>query len=280
MQFHCAKKITLGKTLFAAAALSMSNLAGAGTLNGGVFNIAFNDPNDLLAGLTLGVGSINSYYVANFFEKPVADTLTATAMIAIADNAYPAPSILTHEVNPADLSGTGIPTGYVAGSGRNNQATTLTWAADQDNLLNATSFNASGQVGFDGVFMTRGSFSGTLLSGDYQFSYIADRNNGVNSGWTLTNNVSFALNTFDTRNLSVTTNGDSLTFTGELWWSADLSAYLFGGNGSDSAGKAGTFSLISPVPTAVPLPAAAWLFGSSCFGVLVSRRRKPAPLAA
>lgn len=280
MQFHGSKKMTLGKTWFAAAALAATNLANAGTLNGGVFNIAFNDPNDLLAGLNLGEGSITSYYVANFFDKAVADTLTANDMVATPTNTYPAPNILSYDVNPSSLAGTGIPTGYIGGSGRSNQATTLTWASDQDHLLNASSLTASGQVGLDGVYMTRGSFTGTLLSGDYKFSYIAARNNGTNTGWTLTNNVSFASNTFDTRNISITTDGDSLAFTGELWWSPNTSAFLFGGDGSNSAGMAGTFSLISPVPAAVPLPAAAWLFGSGLFGVLASRRRKSAPLAA
>lgn len=275
MQQTGSKSLRL-RCFLAAGALALANAANAGTLNGGVFNISFDHPDDLLSGLTLGDGALTGYYVANYFDKPVADTMDASQMVTVPTGSYPAPATLSFEINPSSLAGTGIPFGS---GGRNNKATTLAWDSSQDALANASSFTASGVAGLNGVVMTRGSFTGTLLSGDYQFGYVAARNNGVNSGWALTNNVSFASTTFDTRNISVTTDGDKLLFTGELWWSASTSAFLFGGDGLSQAGRAGSFSLVSPAPAAVPVPAAAWLFGSGLFGAIAAVSRKRAALS-
>lgn len=275
MQKMGLKTLIKPRHLMAVTLLSAASVANAGTLNGGVFNFSFDNPDDLLAGLTLGSGSLTSYYVANYFDKTLADTMDANQMLAVVTDTYPGPATMVFDVNPSSLVGSGIPYGS---GGRNNQATTLTWNASQDALTNASSFSATGQVGLNGVIETRGSFTGTLLSGDYKFSYIASRNNGINSGWTLTNNVSFASNTFDTRNISISTNGDELTFSGELWWSPSTTAFLFGGDSSYSAGRAGTFSLVSPAP--VPVPAAVWLFASGLGGLLVSAIRRKALLNA
>ncbi|WP_445372164.1 PEP-CTERM sorting domain-containing protein [Methylomonas sp. HW2-6] len=270
MQKIGSKSLRL-RCVLAAGALAIANVASAGTLNGGVFQISYDNPDDLLSGLTLGDGAITSYYVANYFDKSLADNMNVSQMLGVANDTYPAPATLSFDINPSSLAGTGIPFGS---GGRNNKATTLTWGSSQDALTNSSTFTASGVAGLNGVVMTRGSFTGTLLSGDYQFGYVAARNNGVNSGWALTNNVSFSSTTYDTRNISVTTDGDKLLFTGELWYSASTSAFLFGGDGVSQAGRAGTFSLISPAPSAVPVPAAVWLFGSGLFGVMASTRRK------
>jgi len=278
MNFTGLMTMNAPKALAAAMVLLAANTAGAGTLNGGVFNVSFDNPDNLLEGLTLGPGAVSSYYVANFFDKSLADSdaLNETGeLIAVSSYTYPAPATLSFQLNPASLAGTGIPYGS---GGRNNQITTLAWAADQDALVDASSFSATGQVGLNGVVMTRGSFGGTLISGDYKFSYIAGRNDGVNSGWALTNYISFASTSYDTRNISVTTDGDSLIFSGELWWSPSSSAFLFGGDGSSSAGRAGTFSLVSPAP--VPLPAGIWLFVSGLLGVLASKRRHALAVSA
>ncbi len=257
------------RSLFAVTAMAMLNTASAGVLSGGTFNVTFDNPENLLEGLTIGPGGLTEYYVANFFDKPLADAYaTTTEMTSFATDTYPAPATLQYVVNPSSLAGSGIPLGS---GGRNNKATSLSWDASQDALTNSSIFNATGAVGLNGVVMTRGSFTGTLLSGDYEFKYVASRNNGINSGWTLYNNVSFTSATYDTRNISVTTDGDNLVFNGELWWSPSTSAFIFGGDGSTTAGRAATFSLVSPA--AVPVPAALWLFGSGLLGLMAGARR-------
>ncbi|WP_347258660.1 hypothetical protein [Methylocaldum sp.] len=270
MQKFGVKKMQIRQTILAAAALIMANSADAGVLHGGTFSVTYANPNNLLEGLTIGPGGLTEYYVANFFPKAVADTYSTIAdIITVPTNTYPAPSTLEYVVNPADLTGTGIPTGA---GGRANKPTTLTWDASQDALVDSSAFIANGQIGLNGVVMTRGSFTGTLTSGDYTFEYNASRNDGVNSGWTLWNNTSFRTSTYDARNISVTTNGDELLMTGELWWSPNMTAFLFGGDGSNSAGKAATFTLVSPA--VVPVPAAVWLFGSGLLSLLAGARRK------
>jgi hypothetical protein len=270
MQKFGVKKMQIRQTILAAAALIMANSADAGVLHGGTFSVTYDNPNNLLEGLTIGPGGLTEYYVANFFPKAVADTYSTIAdIITVPTNTYPAPPTLEYVVNPADLTGTGIPTGA---GGRANKPTTLTWDASQDALVDSSAFIANGQIGLNGVVMTRGSFTGTLTSGDYTFEYNANRNDGVNSGWTLWNNTSFRTSTYDARNISVTTNGDELLMTGELWWSPNMTAFLFGGDGSNSAGKAATFTLVSPA--VVPVPAAVWLFGSGLLSLLAGARRK------
>lgn len=241
--------------------------ANAGTLTGGTFELTYDSPANLLNGLTVGPGAITEWHVAGFFPKSTADTATVSAMVGTPDFATPA--TLSFDVNPGDLTGTGIPTGGALG-GRNNQATTLSWNASQDSLTNSSTFGATGQVGLNGVISTRGSFTGTLLYGDFDFQYKAARDNGTNSGWTLTNHVSFASTSYDTRNLNVTTDGDNLVMTGELWLSPNTGAFLLGTNGVINPGRMGTFVLTSPVP----VPAAVWLFGSALVGLTgVARRR-------
>lgn len=270
MQKIALKKMRIQRSVFAVAALAMANAASAGVLHGGIFNVTYVNQDNLLEGLTIGPGGLTEYYVANFFPKAVADTYSTIAdIITVPTNTYPAPQTLEYVVNPADLTGTGIPTGA---GGRGNRPTTLNWDASQDALVDSSTFAASGQIGLNGVVMTRGSFTGTLTSGDYTFEYDASRNDGVNSGWTLWNHTSFRTSTYDARNISVTTNGDELIMTGELWWSANMTAFLFGGDGSNSAGKAADFTLISPA--VVPVPAAVWLFGSGLVGLLAGARRK------
>lgn len=259
--------IKFGQVGVVIAALFTANLVNAGTLTGGQFSLTYDSPADLLAGMTTGPGAPTSWYLAGFFPKAVADPATVTQMINTPTFATPA--TLDFEINPSNLAGTGIPTGGVQG-GRNNQVTSLTWGPSQDALVNSPTFSATGQVGLDGVIMTRGSFTGSLLSGDYKFAYDPLRETGGNSGWVVRNNVSFGSNSFDTRNLSVTTQGDSLIMSGDLWLSPNTSAFVLKTDGIINAGKVGSFTLTSPVP----LPGAVWLFGSGIVGLIGVCRRK------
>ena len=265
------KKIPICYALFVIANLLLTNFAAAGTLSGGTMTLTFNDPGNLLNGLNDNTanGGLTSYYQAGFFPNAVADISSLSVMEAAPDSSVPSSLVFT--VNPSSLAGTGIPYGNSLG-GRNNQTTSLTWNSSQDALINSSVFSATGQVGLDGVILTRGSFTGSILEGDFSFQYVAARNNGVNSGWTFVNNVSFASPSYDTRDISVTTVGNELLFSGQLWVSPTISAFLFGGNGQTSAGEIGTFSLVSPAP--VPVPEAIWLFGSGLLALLSGGVRK------
>ncbi len=265
------KKIPIRHALFVVANLLLSNIAGAGVLSGGTMTLTFNDPGNLLNSLNDNTanGGLTSYYQAGFFPNTVADTSSLSAMESAPDSTVPSSLVFT--INPSSLAGTGIPYGNTLG-GRNNQATTLSWSSSQDGLTNSSVFSATGQVGLDGVILSRGSFTGSILEGDFSFVYLAANNDGVNSGWTFVNNISFSSPSYDTRDISVTTVGNELLFSGQLWVSPTISAFLFGGNGQSSAGEIGTFSLVSPM--AVPVPGAIWLFSSGLLTVLSGRVRK------
>jgi len=265
------KKILIFYAKFVVVSMLLAGAAKAGTLSGGTMTLTFNDPGNLLDGLNVDTanGGLTSYYQAGFFSNTVADISSLSEMESAPDSAVPGNLVFT--VNPISLVGTDIPYGNSLG-GRNNQPTSLAWSTSEDGLTDASTFSATGQVGLDGVILTRGSYSGSILEGDYSFEYLASRNNGINSGWTLVNNISFSVPDYDTRDIRVTTNGNELILTGQLWVSPTISAFLFGGNGQTSAGEIGTFRLSSA--SAVPLPAASWLFGFGLLGLYGNKSRK------
>ena len=102
MQKIGSKSLRL-RCVLAAGALAMANVASAGTLNGGVFQISYDNPDDLLSGLTLGDGAITSYYVANYFDKSLADNMNVSQMLGVANDTYPAPATLSFDINPRDV---------------------------------------------------------------------------------------------------------------------------------------------------------------------------------
>jgi hypothetical protein len=186
------------------------------------------------------------------------------------------PASLLFPVNgaPNAIPGTGCPG---AGSSPCVVAEYPT-AGTYGRTIQATTMDASNtsiagqQIGLSGGFRMRPT-SGTTYLGPYDLSLVKYGNE-----WNVrTYDTSFTYaNLFKLGNVSETLNGNGeLLLTGDLYWSAPFAGGLLSWSqlftGADPTTKLGSFSL---APTAVPLPAAVWLFGGALMGVLGVTRKK------
>jgi len=166
--------------------------------------------------------------------------------------------------------GVAIPTtGSTAISfGVNTNGTDIVHAAT-DRVERATTMDASdtsvGQIGFSGALQLSGD-TGSLFPKDF---YMVK----ASGTW----NIQAPYTGFgDTRLFTLANVSESVNGSGELLLSGDL-YWATGGfdwamvTSADANTKIGTFSL---TPSAVPVPAAVWLFGSGLLGLVASRRKK------
>ncbi len=149
-------------------------------------------------------------------------------------------------------------------AGRAIQATNFTY--DPSNLTGT----ATGQIGLGGVLRFMGNFGGIFATGDYALKYDATRvgNAAGGSGWYLLNNYGFPVPGWDLTDITASSDPFSLSLSGTLKWSPEVTNAFF--HSSDISKSMGTFTFVSPVP----LPAAAWLFGSGVIGLAGLARRR------
>ena len=149
-------------------------------------------------------------------------------------------------------------------AGRAIQATNFTY--DPSNLTGT----ATGQIGLGGVLRFMGNFGGIFATGDYALKYDATRvgNAAGGSGWYLLNNYGFPVPGWDLTDVTASSDPFSLSLSGTLKWSPEVTNAFF--HSSDIGKSMGTFTFVSPVP----LPAAAWLFGSGVIGLAGLARRR------
>lgn len=152
-------------------------------------------------------------------------------------------------------------------AGRAIQATNFTY--DPSNLTGT----ATGQIGLGGVLRFMGNFGGIFATGDYALKYDATRvgNAAGGSGWYLLNNYGFPVPGWDLTDVTASSDPFSLSLSGTLKWSPEVTSAFF--HSSDIGKSMGTFTFVSPVP----LPAAAWLFGSGVIGLAGLARRRMTP---
>lgn len=138
---------------------------------------------------------------------------------------------------------------------------------------------ASGAVGFGGLMRFRGSWAAPNYSssyfswGEFTLEYHPESAVDGASGWTLWNHVSFPAHSFDLLNVATTVGSDhSLTLSGDLRFSPGTASSFFSPDDADKV-----LGDVSIHLTAVPLPAAFWLFASALAGVgAIGRRRQTA----
>ena len=149
-------------------------------------------------------------------------------------------------------------------AGRAIQATNFTY--DPSNLTGT----ATGQIGLGGVLRFMGNFGGIFATGDYALKYDATRvgNAAGGSGWYLLNNYGFPVPGWDLTDVTASSDPFSLSLSGTLKWSPEVTNAFF--HSSDIGKSMGTFTFVS----SVPLPAAAWLFGSGMMGLAGLARRR------
>jgi hypothetical protein len=138
--------------------------------------------------------------------------------------------------------------------------------------LQATTMDASntsvGQIGLSGALLIRDpALTNYLAPYDLSLKNIAGQ-------WTIQSfDSQFTYGSlFDLTNVSesLDSNG-ALLLNGDLTWAAGPFTYATILGGANTSSVIGHFSL---APSAVPLPAAVWLFGSALMGVLGVTRRK------
>jgi len=140
--------------------------------------------------------------------------------------------------------------------GRAPQETTFDYTGDLSTSAN--------RIGLGGAFKTTGTgFTGQVAYGDFGLEQFS----GV---WKLTNNLSFPLDMFNLVDVVTVENADSFTLT------ANLKAGAFAANflGLSTTDVLGDISFTGSTVSAVPVPAAVWLFGTGLIGLVGAGKRK------
>ncbi|MBL8037658.1 MAG: VPLPA-CTERM sorting domain-containing protein [Nitrospira sp.] len=232
----------------------------AASITSGTFTMNLN--RDALAQMISNPsGTPPSLYLEEFWNAPASASLTATQINT--------PGVADLVQGTGEIPATGLAydvTGATVTNpaGRAIQATNFSY--DPSNLTGT----ASGQIGLGGGMRFMGNFPGFLASGDYALKYDATRvgNAAGGSGWYLVNNYGFSIPGWDLTNVTASNNPFSLSLSGTLKWSPEVASAFF--TTSDIGQPMGTFSFVTPVP----LPAAAWLFGSGVTGLATLSRRR------
>lgn len=206
-------------------------------------------------------GTPPTLYLEEFWNGPASASLTST------------------QINTAGVADLVPGTGEIPATGLVYDVTGATVTNPTGRAIQATNFTydpsdltgtASGQIGLGGVMRFLGNFPGIFVTGDFALKYDATRvgNTADGSGWYLLNNYSFPIPVFELTDVTAGSDPFSLALSGNLKWSPEVTSAFF--SPSDLGTTVGTFAFASPVP----VPAAAWLFGSGLIGLAgVARRR-------
>ena len=160
---------------------------------------------------------------------------------------------------------------------RHVKCTSAGFGIDTDTLAGV----AGAEIGLTGV---QGFYAplwppagGGLVNGDFSIGFDTGRQTGGASGWYLANNIYFTMAVYDFSNLSLAfTDADNWQLSGDLLMSPENGGMLQGPSLNDVGGfclGAGSYSGCGQV-SVVPVPAAAWLFGSGLLAVAGSAARK------
>ncbi len=157
------------------------------------------------------------------------------------------------------------------------KATSAGFTIDSDTLAGV----AGTQIGMTGV---QGFYAplwppsgGGVLNGDFSVAYDANRQSSGQTGWYLANNIYFTMAVYDFSNLSIAfTDANNWQLSGDLLMSPENGGMLQGASLNDVGDfclGTGSYSGCGQV-SAVPVPAAAWLFGSVLLGFAGIANRK------
>lgn len=255
------KATTLVLTLLMATlSVVAPSVSQAATVTSGSFTM--NLDRDALAQLVLNpTGTPPTLYLEEFWDASASASLTAT-QINTAGTADLVPG--TGEIPATGLVYNVTGSTVTNPAGRAIQATNFTY--DPGDLTGT----ATGQIGLGGVLRFLGNFPGIFATGDYALKYDATRvgNAAGGSGWYLLNNYGFPIPGWDLTDVTTTSDPLSLYLSGTVKWSPEVASAFFATG--DIGKPMGTFTFAAPVP----LPAAAWLFGSGLIGLAKLARRR------
>jgi hypothetical protein len=248
-------------TAFAFLATFLATSVQAATVSGGslILNL---DRNALIAGTILDNTPAPSIYVEEFWDASAANK----TFLEIRDGNTPADykDYANNEISAIGLqytvNGPTIPPNPV---GREIRATDFSF--DPNNLTGS----ATGGIGLNGAIRFRVDVdrpNNRILLGDMTLEYHPELEGATygRSGWLLVNHIGFDADAFELFDVTTNLIGNSLTVNGNLGfgWGFD---HLGSGVARSNDMRIGTFSFQT---TVVPVPAAAWLFGSGLVGLL------------
>ena len=162
------------------------------------------------------------------------------------------------------------------------KATSADFSIDSDTLVGI----ADKQIGMTGVqgFYAPGwpPNGGGVVNGDFSITYDANRQSTGQTGWYLANNIYFNMAVYDFSNLSISfTDANNWQLSGDLLMSPENGGMLQGATLNDVGDfclGVGSHAGCGQV-SAVPVPAAIWLFGSGIAGLIgVTGRKQSAQL--
>ncbi len=156
------------------------------------------------------------------------------------------------------------------------KATSTDFAIDTNTLAGVAGAQV-GMTGVQGFYAPNWPPGGAgLVNGDFSLRYDADRQTLGRTGWYLANNIYFTMAVYDLNNLSLNfTNAENWQLSGDLLMSPENAGMLQGvqlidvGNFCLGTGAYAGCGQVS----AVPLPAAVWLFGSGLLAFIGIGRR-------
>lgn len=161
---------------------------------------------------------------------------------------------------------------------RHVQGTSANFSIDSDTLAGVV----GAQVGMAGV---QGFYAplwlpnpSGLVNGDFSVLFDTARQTDGRTGWYLANNIYFSMAVYELSNLNLAyADANNWQMSGNLLMSPENGGMLKGAvlnDVGDFCLGTGSYSGCGQV-SAVPLPTAAWLFGSALLGLLGIARKKP-----
>ncbi|NOT10793.1 MAG: VPLPA-CTERM sorting domain-containing protein [Methylococcaceae bacterium] len=267
--------------VFAVSIATLTPASNAAILNaslGGTFTM--NLDRNALALATGGNPGNPGHFLVNYYDTAESDYTTRSDSSFYFNNPLRTEVSalnLVHDITPISPTN---PSGQ--SPGRYVKATTPDFAVDSDSLT------ATGSVGMSGIELYKGLYNGALIYGDYSLTYnpayrqlVYDDFGLANypSGWYLQNNVSFSVVVYELSNLNlIFTDANNWQLSGDLLYSPENAGLLktaIQADAGDFCLGFGTYSGCGQV-SAVPLPAAIWLFisGLAGFGVNACRRKR------
>ncbi|MGZ0078279.1 hypothetical protein [Methylomonas sp. ZR1] len=214
------------------------------------------------------------YYLSTFWS-------TATSN---ADNPANTGDHLLSQLNTTEISGLNQVFELTAigsdpspqASQRYVKATSADFAIDTGTLAGVAGAQV-GMTGVQGFYAPNWPPTGAgLVNGDFSLFYDANRQTLGRTGWYLANNIYFTMAVYDLNNLSLSfSNPGNWQLSGDLLMSPENAGMLQGAQlvdvGSFCLGT-GAYAGCGQV-SAVPLPAAVWLFASGFLGFIGIGRR-------
>jgi hypothetical protein len=273
-----SQKLKSPSTMALAAILSLT----ASLASSGACAITLNAPASGTFTMTLDRNALQPYF--GYFFSSFWDGAASDINNPAHTGAYFSSLIAISEMSAVnrvfDLTAIGNDPGNQPGQ-RFVKATSANFRIDSDTLVGVAD-SRIGMTGVQGFYAPDWPPSGGgVVNGDFSITYDASRQSAGQTGWYLANNIYFSMAVYDLSNLNLSfTDADNWQLRGDLLMSPENGGMLRGATLNDVGDfclGVGSHAGCGQV-SAVPVPAAIWLFGSGLAGLIgVTGRKQSTP---